>query len=186
MAIFLSQSSHYSRFAARNVMFVPIQNPEPTRFYGLIMLSGVAMIDFAGNGPDWRHDQVILDLDVDFRDAIRRAPYQPPPSLRFVGFAIQQVVPFASVNARFAGLRSESHRPADDGTAVDTFFGNLGGPQITIDVGVKNRGSAIYRLGYQLSLYGPLLLGPAFTGTVEGEGATVAADEQARNSCSGN
>jgi hypothetical protein len=170
MPIFLSQALNEPKFVARNFMFVPTQDPrgDPTRsFLGLIILSGVVMVDVAGNDPGgWRHDQVILDLGVDLKKAIGLAPYAPPVSNRFYGFYISQLVPFATVNARESSIREEH-----DGTAVDAFFGSQGGALITIDVGVRDHRSMIHRIGYHLSLYGSLLFKPSFEGTTQGEGA---------------
>jgi hypothetical protein len=132
MTIFLSQSADPQKFTAHNFMFVPAP-PIPQRggpFWGLIMLSGVAIIDFAGNSPgDWRHDRVILDLDVDFGQAIRLAPYTPPLGQQFVGFSIAQFVPFATVNSRLARLLPTTAIHPNDGTAVDTFFPALEAPR---------------------------------------------------------
>jgi hypothetical protein len=181
MTIFLSQSGDPSKFAGRNFMFVPIEAPSipPTdAFRGLIILSGVAIIDFAGNRPgDWRRDRVILDLDVDVGRAIHLAPYTPPPALQFVGFSIEQFVPFATVNARLARLLPQHAVNPNDGTAVDAFWSSPGGAMISIDVAVRNIDSVIHRLGYQLSLYGTLIARPVFGGAVEG--STAQADAPA-------
>jgi hypothetical protein len=178
MAIFLSQSGDPSKFTARHVMFVPIGTPS-NPYRGLIILSGVAIIDFAGNKPgDWRHDQVILDLNVDFGQAIHLAPYTPPsPVQQFVGFSIAQFVPFATVNARLARLLSQHAVNPNDGTAVDAFWSSPGGAMIQIDVAVRNIDSVIHRLGYHLSLYGTLVAGGVVTGGVEG--STAQADAPA-------
>ena len=49
MPIVLSLSSNPNRFEARNFMFVPIVTPPAhTGFWGLIILSGVAVFDFQG------------------------------------------------------------------------------------------------------------------------------------------
>lgn len=181
MTIFLSQSGDLSKFTGRHFMFVPIEAPsiQPTHsfpprpvFRGLIILSGVAIIDFAGNRPgDWRRDRVILDLDVDFGQAIQLAPYTPPPALQFVGFSIAQVVPFATVNARLARLLPQHAVNPNDGTAVDAFWSSPGGAMISIDVAVRNTDSVIHRLGYHLSLYGTLIARPVLDGAVEGSAA---------------
>ena len=85
MTIFLSQSVDSLKFEGRHSMFVPTPPIPPGAFQGLIILSGVAIIDFAGNNPgDWRRDRVILDLDVDFGQAIHLAPYRPPPEWRLL------------------------------------------------------------------------------------------------------
>ena len=184
MTIFLSQSGDPSKFTGRNFMFVPIETPSvpPPKhggaFRGLIILSGVAIIDFAGNSfGDWRRDRVILDLDVDFGQAIHLAPYTPPPGLQFVGFSIAQFVPFATVNARLARLlpKTGRHPPPNDGTAVDAFWSSPGGAVIQIDVAVRNIDSVIHRLGYHLSLYGTLVAGGVVTGAVEGSTAQAEA-----------
>jgi hypothetical protein len=184
MTIFLSQSGDPLKFTGRNFMFVPIETPSipPARhggaFRGLIILSGVAIIDFAGNSPgDWRRDQVILDLDVDFGQAIHLAPYTPPPGLQFIGFSIAQFVPFATVNARLARLLPKTAIHPNDGTAVDAFWSGPGGAMIQIDVAVRNTDSVIHRLGYHLSLYGTLVALPVVEGTVEG--STAQADAPA-------
>jgi hypothetical protein len=189
MTIFLSQSGNPSKFTGRNFMFVPIETPSiqtPSipppehggAFRGLIILSGVAIIDFAGNRPgDWHRDRVILDLDVDFGQAIQRAPYTPPPAHQFVGFSIEQFVPFATVNARLARLLPEHAVKPNDGTAVDAFWSSPGGAMIQIDVAVRNIDSVIHRLGYHLSLYGTLVAQPVVGGAVEG--STARADAPA-------
>ena len=166
MTIFLSQSVNPSKFTGRNVMFVPIETPSiPPKqaFRGLIILSGVAIIDFAGNSPgDWNRDQVILDLSVDLGKAIQLAPYTPPPAEQFDGFSIAQFVPFATVNSRLARLLPQHAVHPNDGTAVDAFFSSPGGAMIQIDVAVRNVDSVIHRLGYHLSLYGSLVARPVF------------------------
>ena len=182
MTIFLSQSGDPSKFTARQFMFVPIETPSVPRggarggaFRGLIILCGVAIIDFAGDNPgDWRHDRVILDLDVDFGQAIELAPYTPPPGLQFEGFSIEQFVPFATVNSRLARLLPEHAIHPNDGTAVDSFWSSPGGAIILIDVAVRNTDSVIHRLGYHLSLYGALTAMPVAEGAVQG--STVQAD----------
>jgi hypothetical protein len=172
MIILLSQSGDPLKFTGRNFMFVPIETPSipPPKhggaFRGLIILSGVAIIDFAGNNPsDWRRDRVILDLDVDFGQAIHLAPYTPPPGLQFVGFSIAQFVPFATVNARL--VLPTSVIPPPDGTAVEAFWSSPGGAMIQIDVAVVSTDSAILRLGYHLSLYGTLVASLVVGGAVE-------------------
>jgi hypothetical protein len=169
MTIFLSQSGNPSKFTARHAMFVPLGTPS-NPFRGLIILSGVAIIDFAGNKPaDWRRDQVILDLNVDFGQAIHLAPYSPPsPVEQFVGFSIAQFVPFATVNARLARLLPSTVIHPNDGTAVDAFWSSPGGAMIQIDVAVRNSDSVIHRLGYHLSLYGTLVTGGVVVGAAEG------------------
>ena len=58
ITIFLSQSGDPLKFTGRNFMFVPTPSIPPGAFQGLIILSGVAIIDFAGNSPgDWRRDE---------------------------------------------------------------------------------------------------------------------------------
>ena len=179
MTIFLSQSGDPSKFTGRNFMFVPIETPSIPKqapFRGLIILSGVAIIDFAGDNPgDWRRDRVILDLDVDLGQAIQLAPYRPPPGLQFVGFSIAQFVPFATVNARLARLLPQHAVHPNDGTAVDAFWSSPGGAIIQIDVAVRNIDSVIHRLGYHLSLYGTLVAGGVVTGAVEGSTAQAEA-----------
>ena len=179
MTIFLSQSADPSKFAGRNFMFVPIGAPSTASrqgaFGGLIMLSGVAIIDFAGDNPgDWRRDRVILDLDMDFAQAIRLAPYTPPPLQQFVGFSIAQFVPFATVNSRLARLLPEHAVHPNDGTAVDAFFSGPGGAMIQMDVAVRNTDSVIHRVGYQLSLYGSLVAGTVAESAAAQAGAPTA------------
>jgi hypothetical protein len=155
MPIFVSQSNDPIRFFGRHFMFVPIETPSQ-RFGGLIILSGVATINFVGDSPtDWRIDRVILDLDEDFGRAIHSAPYPPPPFPEQFRFSIAQAVPFATVNARGARL---SPQPADarDGSAVLDFSSGPGGAMIQIEVAVINPQSVLIRLGYHLSLYGHL------------------------------
>jgi hypothetical protein len=166
-----------SKFTARNFMFVPIETPSiGGAFRGLIILSGVAIIDFGGIGSgDWRRDQVILDLNVDLGQAIHLAPYTPPPLRQFVGFSIAQSVPFATVNARLARLLPQHAVHPNDGTAVDAFFSSPGGAMILIDVAVRNVDSVIHRLGYHLSLYGTLVARGVVGGDVEGSTSTAGA-----------
>ena len=182
MTILLSQSADPSKFTGRHVAFVPTPAIPPPKhggaFGGLIILSGVAIIDFAGNNPgDWRRDQVVLDLDVDFGQAIQLAPYTPPPPLQFVGFTIAQSVPFATVNSRLARLLPQHAVHPNDGTAVDAFWSSPGGATILVDVAVRNTDSIIHRLGYHLSLYGTLVAMPVSERAVEG--STARADAPA-------
>jgi hypothetical protein len=181
MTIFLSQSGDPAKFTGRHFMFVPIAPPSIPHggaFWGLMILSGVAIIDFAGDSPgDWRHDRVILDLDVDFGQAIQLAPYKPPPGLQFVGFSIAQFVPFATVNARVARLLPAHAVHPNDGTAVDAFWSSPGGAMILIDVAVRNIDSVLHRLGYHLCLYGTLVASPVAEASVEG--STAQADAPA-------
>ena len=170
----LSQSDQPSMFTGRHYMFVPIETPSilpRQRFGGLIILSGVARINVAG--------QVILNLDVDFGQAIRSAPYTlPSPLQQFGGFSIAQHVAFATVNGREVSLN-----PANlsfysrDATSVDAFWSSHGGPTITIDVAVWGQTSKISRLGYHLSLYGHLVVSDS--GVVGGAASTGQADASA-------
>jgi hypothetical protein len=168
MTIFASQSGSPQKFTGQHFMFVPIETP---RYGGLIILSGLASINFAGDSDrpvDWRFDRVILDLDVDFGKAIRSAPYAlSSPLQQFVGFSIAQAVPFATVNARSARL-NPTPTLADDGTAVRAFWSGPGGATIQIEVGAMGTRTVIHRLGYHLSLYGHLVV----SGVVEGEAST--------------
>lgn len=186
MPIFLSQSDQPSKFTGRHFMFVPIETPSilpRQRFGGLIILSGVATIRFAaaaGNIPaPYVSDRVILDLDVDFGQAIRSAPYTlPSPLQQFGGFSIAQAVPFATVNGREVLLNPASLSfYSRDLTAVDAFWSSPGGAMITIEVSVQGKASTIFRLGYHLSLYGHLVVSDS--GVVGGAASTAQADAPA-------
>ena len=187
MPIFLSQSDQPSMFTGRHYMFVPIETPSilpRQRFGGLIILSGVATINFASpsgsNLPaPGRRDRVILDLDVDFGQAIHSAPYTlPSPLQQFGGFSIAQHVAFATVNGRDVGLNPAAITfYAVNSTAVEAFWSSHGGPTIQIDVAVRGKLSRIFGLGYHLSLYGHLVVSDS--GVVGGAASTAQADAPA-------
>ena len=133
----------------------------------------MATIHFSANPIVRRVDRVILDLDVDFRQAIHSAPYTlPSPLQQFGGFSVAQAVPFATVNGRFA------HFPVNiDSTAVDAFWSGPGGAMIQIRVEVVGNNSSISVLGYHLSLYGHLVVSDS--GVVGGAASTAQADAAA-------
>jgi hypothetical protein len=166
MPIVLSQTSDPDRFTARHWMFVPIDR---ATLRGWISLSGVALINFPGQGFDFVRDVVTLDINEDLRRAIGNAPYTPRPGFFFATLAIEQWVPFATVNARgtVIGINFVNERIASDGSAADAFslvrdlLGNPSqGAMLRVDVAVKDQQSQIFRLGYQLSLYGTLVEEP--------------------------
>ena len=171
MPVVLSQSLNPDSFTARNFMFVPIErvtDPPTTRpgrppsgpFRGLIILSGVAIIGFAGEGREWRRDLVELDLNEDLGNAIRLAPYTPQPGFIF-GFAIEQFVPFATVNSRFTAVATDAQYREDDGTAADAFALDVPrGAVLNVDVAVTMANSRLERLGYHVSLFGTLVEQP--------------------------
>ena len=166
MPIVLSQTSDPDRFTARHWMFVPIDR---ATLRGWISLSGVALINFPGQGFDFVRDVVTLDINEDLRRAIGNAPYTPRPGFFFATLAIEQWVPFATVNARgtVIGINFVNELVASDGSAADAFslvrdlLGNPSqGAMLRVDVAVKDLQSQIFRLGYQLSLYGILVEEP--------------------------
>jgi hypothetical protein len=163
MPIFLSQTSDPDRFTARHWMFVPIDR---AALRGWISLSGVALINFPGQGFDFVRDVVTLDINEDLRRAIGNAPYTPQPGYFFATLAIEQWVPFATVNARGTVIPFNwvSTGLASDGSAADAFslvrrlpINPRPGAMLRVDVAVKDDRSQIFRLGYQLSLYGTLV-----------------------------
>src|SRR5262249_9110768 len=108
-------------------------------------------------------DTVTLDINEDLRRAIGNAPYKPQPGFFFATLAIEQWVPFATVNARgtVIGINSVNEGTASDGTAADAFsLDPSQGAMLRVNVAVKNIQSEIFRLGYQLSLYGSLVEEP--------------------------
>ena len=139
MPIVLSLSSNPNRFEARNFMFVPIVTPPAhTGFWGLIILSGVAVFDFQGQvETDWTHDTVTLDLTEDSNKAIGLAPYRPQPGYEFQ-FEIHQSVPFATVNSRFH--QQSARVGSTDGTAADAFrrVPTAGLTILEVDVAVRD------------------------------------------------
>jgi hypothetical protein len=158
--IVLSQDANPDRFTARHWMFIPNErvtqppNPPAVPYRGLIILTGIAIIDLQGASPaSWRRERVILRLDRDFARAAALAPWAPNTPGNFLVFQSEQWAPFVTVNARY------NRGPADnDGTAVDSFWLDLsaGKAVINIDVAVRDVDAFIYRLGYSLHLYGRL------------------------------
>jgi len=160
MPIVLSQTSNPDRFTARHWMFVPIDR---ATLRGWISLSGVALINFPGQRFDFVRDIVTLDINEDLRRAIGNAPYKPQPGFFFATLAIEQWVPFATVNARgtVMGIIPTSTGTASDGSAADAFaLDPSQGAMLRVEVAVKDQQSEIFRLGYQLSLYGSLVEEP--------------------------
>jgi len=158
MPIVLTQSDNPDRFTARHWMFVPIErvteppNPPVVPFRGLIILSGVALINFRGNSSNWVRDRVTLGINDDLARAIANAPYQPRPGF-FFAFVIEQWAPFATVNARFNANVANNDGTAADAFSLDPSFGAT----LHVDVAVRDTDAEIFRLGYQVSLYGRLL-----------------------------
>jgi hypothetical protein len=160
MPIILSQTSNPDLFTARHWMFVPIDR---AALRGWINLSGVALINFPGQRFDFVRDTVTLDINEDLRRAIGNAPYKPQPGFFFATLAIEQWVPFATVNARgtVIGINDVDRLIASDGSAADSFsLDPSQGAMLRVDVAVKDEQSEIFRLGYQLSLYGSLVEEP--------------------------
>jgi hypothetical protein len=160
MPIILSQTSNPDRFTARHWMFVPIDR---ATLRGWINLSGVALINFPGQRFDFVRDIVTLDINEDLRRAIGNAPYKPQPGFFFATLAIEQWVPFATVNARgtVIGINDVNQLIASDGSAADAFsLDPSQGAMLHVAVAVKDEQSEIFRLGYQLSLYGSLVEEP--------------------------
>jgi hypothetical protein len=175
----LSQSRDSTSFEGRNFMFVPVEPASitPPRHIsaiggGLIILSGVAIIDFGENNNNIREDTFTLEIDQDFTNAINLAP--PRPGLIVTGFVVAKAVPFATVNEsrwQTLTLHLEGGQTIPghlSGTGVIAFSPGGPGPVLQFTARVVNHSSAttIHRVGYHLSLYGTLLGRPRVDETV--------------------
>jgi hypothetical protein len=79
-------------------------------------------------------------------------PVVPRPGF-FFAFVIEQWAPFATVNARFNANVANNDGTAADAFSLDPSFGAT----LHVDVAVRDTDAEIFRLGYQVSLYGRLL-----------------------------
>src|SRR5437667_12842075 len=79
------------QFATRNYLALPLGG---SRF--LISLSGVAVIDLTGQGPNWRRD--VAEIYVDLGDVLT-ATGQTPKQGYHLEFALQQWTSLATPNA---------------------------------------------------------------------------------------
>lgn len=158
MPIELNLGINPDRFVSRHWLFVPTeratQPPNGTSipYRGLIILSGVALVNLRGNSEsNWLRERVTLNLNNDLASAINQAPWRPRSGYFWI-FRIEQWVPFATVNARY-----NAHVANHDGSAVDTFrLEPTRGAVLHADVAVRDTDAYLYRMGYHLDLYGRL------------------------------
>jgi hypothetical protein len=129
-------------------------------------LTGVAIIDLKGNGPQWKWDGA--DLQIDISGPLAATGRQASPG-RILGFQVEQWAPFASLNSIY------DHKTAvNAGFAVDSFnilLGNAGAEGIPnvfsggavqegglhVDVAVRDIDAWLYRVGYCVNLLGRIV-----------------------------
>lgn len=127
------------RFVAPHWVHVPVANDRH-----LVTLTGIVIVDFAGQSTDaWRWERLNLNL---------RFPTAFFPAGKW--FQIEHWAPFVTLNAIY-----DKKEAIDAGWTVDAFGS---GPHIRIydqiylwaDIGVRDTGAQLYRVGYTLTVSG--------------------------------
>jgi hypothetical protein len=128
-------------------------------------LTGVAIIDFKGNGPNWKWDGV--DLWIDISGPLAATGRQAAPQ-KILGFQVDQWAPFASLNSIY-----DDRTAVNAGFAVDSFsvlLVNTGTERIPnvfgiadqyrqtgtlhVNAAVRDIDAWLYRIGYCVNLLG--------------------------------
>jgi hypothetical protein len=169
----ISQVSHPEKFTARHWLAYPVSPPTGYPFAAVAVVSGIAMVDFTGAavGGDWKRDTINLDVTIDCVKALNQMrTILPPAQPEFsTVFSVPREPPggfiaFSTVNARF-----NAGPAVNDGSAVDYFALNdwpgiigfasaedtsAGGLILRNDVAIRDSDAWLYRIGYQIQLYG--------------------------------
>ena len=140
----------------------------------LVVLSGVAVIDIKGNsGSQWFYETVLIrpDIVAALQYAVTKHGLHIPPgnfSYR-AGLQVEQWVPYAALGSVFnqnqsinSGHAVERWRPNpfvsfkdfSNATVSNIFDG------IQVDVAVRDTDAWLYRLSYNVTLLGKIILGP--------------------------
>ena len=138
------------QFATRNYLALPLGG---SRF--LISLSGVAVIDLTGQGPNWRRD--VAEIYVDLGDVLT-ATGQTPKQGYHLEFALQQWTSLATPNA-FTDL----NQAVNFGAAVDSFQVDWdqgkprGSIHMSVNIAARDIDTFLHRVGYMLMLVGDVV-----------------------------
>jgi sugar lactone lactonase YvrE len=142
----------------------------------LLVLSGVAIVNVAGNNPsDWLRETVLIspDLSGPLHYAINKYAIPTPFGIEglnyFTQFQVEQWAPFAGLSSIFNGGQSihngfavDVWRPNPFLTGTDAFtnapLGNLFSG-VQVDIAVRDTGAMIYRLSYNFTLLGTIVFG---------------------------
>ena len=158
-----------NNFAVTNWVSIPApwpvaQPPAPGDQKWLIILSGVAIIDFKGiNSDDWRWETFRLIIP-DLKDAIQASGKKAPKGSALY-FQVEQWAPYATLNAIFdkdhsvnAGFAVDNYRPVfqvlsdSKGVKFHNIFSCL-----EVDAAVRDSDAWIFRIGYNVTLMGKIL-----------------------------
>lgn len=137
----------------------------------LLVLSGVAVVDFTGEPPNfpWTHDILLIrpDLDGALEYAIARhgipTPAGEPHNQYTREFLVEQCAPFAGVAAFYSpsdmviGAACDAWRPQHYETRVDAFTSAPLHPLfagIQADLAERVYGGIIHRVNYHVTLVG--------------------------------
>ena len=157
-----------SGFAGQNWLITPADwraneiQPVPAETKWLLVLTGVAVIDFRGNASTWRHDSVTIspDLQAPLAHAVGRGWGGGD----FLGFQVEQWAPHAAPNAMFnrnhsvnSGFAVDAWRPVPfstltppgGGAAVGNIFAG-----IIVDLAVSDTDAILHRVSYHITLLG--------------------------------
>jgi len=139
----------------------------------VLVLSGVAVVDFEGEPPNfpWTHQVLHIrpDLNAPLEYAISRHGVPTPPgepgNQYTREFLVEQCAPFAGVAAFYSpagkviGTACDAWRPHHYETRVDAFTSASLHPifaGIEADLAERTYGGVIYRVNYQLTLVGKI------------------------------
>jgi hypothetical protein len=126
----------------------------------LMTLTGTADVNFASyDNSDWHHETFILKLDV--QSPISWAYGQQPPPNTSLAFKAVQWAPFATINSIYVenpsiytGYAVDSCQPLfQSWPHPSTLFESL-----EVVVGVRGAGAYLYKVGFQVTLLGRILL----------------------------
>jgi hypothetical protein len=138
------------------------------------VLTGVDIIDFAGNNPhDWRRDNwaifpEIVTAPLQYVIGRFNFPLPDPNLAASPGLELEQWAPFAAVSSTFsretgtvdAGFAVDQWRPAPFNSGFDAVTGR----QVThvfngvdVDVAVRNTQATLHRVSYQITLIGTIV-----------------------------
>lgn len=178
MSIELSQGANSERFVARRYMLVPLgatgddyATADPGNPWAMVFLSGVAIVNLQGRGGDWRREDLSLDLEIDYQHALAQ---QPGASIEHAtggnaALNVRSWTVFVTVNSHYAatggtnfdvniGPVTVDSAHNHTGVAVDDFaLPDRSQPyKIAATLAVRDSNAWLYRVGYQVTLYGQL------------------------------
>jgi hypothetical protein len=136
----------------------------------LLVLSGVAIVNMKGStAADWLRDTVHISPNLngplDYAIDHFSIPRPGAPEYGF-GFQVEQWSPFAAISSIFdenqsvnAGFAVDKWGLAPLGTRYDLSDGKKIGifEGITVDVGVRDSDAWLYRVGYNITLFGRIV-----------------------------